>query len=212
MSTRPLHARMLYIGLRALIRLWLVPLFGFRFYGRDNIPREGAILICANHQSVMDPPVIGCVFNRRLSYLARRTLFGFAPVRWLIQTLDAIPIERDGMGMAGLKESLRRLKRGEAVLIFPEGTRSHDGELAPLKPGFCVLARRSEVWLLPVAVDGTYQAWPRSAQVPRLTKIAVVIGEPLSPHLIQSLDDRSLVKEVEQRIRDAHAKPVSCTK
>ena len=144
MSTRSLPARMYYDAFRFIIRLALVPIFGFRCFGRHKVPRDGAILVCANHQSVLDPPVIGCVFDRRLNYLARRTLFRFAPFRWLIRSLDAIPIERDGMGMAGLKESLRRLKRGEGVIIFPEGTRSHDGEVAPLKPGFCVLARRVE--------------------------------------------------------------------
>lgn len=206
MSTRPLPARVFYNVLKFLIRLVLVTIFGFRCQGRRNVPREGALLVCANHQSVLDPPVIGSVFDRRLNYLARRTLFRFPPFRWLFQTLDAIPIERDGMGMAGLKESLRRLKRGEAVLIFPEGTRTHDGEVGSLKPGFCVLARRSEVTVLPVAVDGAYQAWPRTARTPRRTPIAVVIEEPLLPETVQALDDRHLVEEVERRIRRAHAR------
>ena len=77
-----------------------------------------------------------------MNYLARQTLFHFPPLGWLISTLDAIPIDRDGLGLTGIKESLRRLKRGEMVLIFPEGRRSSDGEIATFRPGFTVLAAR----------------------------------------------------------------------
>ena len=73
-----------------------------------------------------------------MNYLARESLFKFAPFRWLIRSLDAIPLDRDGIGIAGLKESLRRLKRGEMVLIFPEGRRTSDGKIASFRPGFTV--------------------------------------------------------------------------
>ena len=102
-----------------------------------------------------------------MNYLARETLFRFAPLGWLIHSLDAIPIDRDGLGLNGIKESLRRLKRGEMVLIFPEGTRTRDGEMAPFRPGFTVLAARSKAWILPVAIEGAFDAWPRSRKLPR---------------------------------------------
>src|SRR5690606_31019997 len=105
--------------------------------------------------------------SRRLNYLARQTLFDHKFFSKLINSLDAIPIDRDGFGIAGLKETMRRLKREEMVLIFPEGTRTRDGEIAPLRPGFYTLAKRCPVALLPVAVDGAFQSWPRGQKLPR---------------------------------------------
>ena len=122
------------------IPAWLIYLtgilaYGVRYSGRANIPKTGAVLVVSNHQSHLDPTLVGAGCDRRMNYLARETLFHFAPLRWLIRSLDAIPIDRDGLGLNGIKESLRRLKRGEMVLIFPEGTRTRDGDVAPFRPG-----------------------------------------------------------------------------
>jgi 1-acyl-sn-glycerol-3-phosphate acyltransferase len=178
--------------------------FGLRVAGREHWPAEGGGLVCANHQSMFDPPLVGLTCDRRMNYLARDTLFRVPGLSQLIAFLDAIPIDREGGGLAGLKETLRRLKAGELVLIFPEGTRTHDGEVAPLKPGFIAVARRSRVPLVPVGIDGAYQAWPRSAKLPKLGRIAVVIGEPIGPQLIAELADDDLLAELEQRILNCH--------
>ena len=100
-------------------------------------------------------------------------------MRWFLELNDALPIDLDSMGMAGIKESLKRLKRGEMLVLFPEGTRSDNGELLPFKPGFDLLARRSKSRMLPIALDGCYQAFPRDAMLPRLGEIQVVIGKPI---------------------------------
>ena len=131
-------------------------------------------------------------------------MFDFAPLRLLIQSLDAIPIDREGLGLSGLKETLRRVKRGELVLIFPEGTRSPDGEVAPLKPGFSALAKRAKVPLVPVGIDGAYQAWPRNQMLPWVGTIHVHIGEPIPVEQAQAADERELVAEVQRRIRHCH--------
>ncbi len=205
MAERSLAQRLVYRGLRMVTRLTLVTVFAVRYKGRENIPDQGGGLICANHQSFFDPPLIGSGFNRRLNYLARKTLFRFSPFRWLIEFFDAIPIDREGSGLSGLKETLRRLKRGEFVLIFPEGTRSHDGQVSPLKPGFVAMARRSRVPLLPVGLDGAYDAWPRRVRFPRRARIHVCVGPPLEPEMVASLSDAQLVAELERRIRACHA-------
>ncbi len=140
--------------------------------------------------------LIGLACDRRLNYLARQTLFRHAPFRWLIQWYDAIPIERDGLGLSGLKETLRRLRRGEMVLIFPEGTRSPDGSLRPLKPGFCVLARRAKVPLVPVVIVGAHRAWPRSQRWPRPAKIWIQFGPPILPAELDSLSDAALIERL----------------
>src|SRR4030095_11233997 len=99
-------------------------------------------------------------------------------------------------------ETLRRLKRGDMVLIFPEGTRTCDGELQPLKPGFCAVARRSKAPLVPVAPDGAYDAWPRTSPLPRGGRLAVVIGEPISAAEIARLGDEELVAELARRMEE----------
>jgi 1-acyl-sn-glycerol-3-phosphate acyltransferase len=161
--------------------------------------------VLSNHQSHFDPVLIGLACDRRLNYLARKTLFGFAPFRWLIESLDAIPIDREGLGLEGLKETLRRLKRGEMVLIFPEGTRTRDGEVAPFKPGFSALAKRTDAWLVPVAIDGAFDAWPRRRLLPGLATIHIQFGEPIAGSEARQWDERELVAEIERRIRACHA-------
>jgi 1-acyl-sn-glycerol-3-phosphate acyltransferase len=155
---------------------------------------------------MFDPPLVGLTCPRRLNYLARDTLFKVPILAPLIKFLDAIPIDREGGGLAGLKETLRRLKAGELVLIFPEGTRTRDGNVAPLKPGLIAVARRSGVPLIPVGIDGAYQAWPRTARFPRLGRVAIVIGEPIAASQVQDLSDDALLALLQGRIADCHAR------
>ena len=205
MAERPLWKRLLYSLLQHLLQLVGVVGYGIRHAGRENIPASGGVLVVSNHQSHFDPPFVGMGVPRRMNYLARDTLFGFAPFGWLIHSLDAIPIDREGLGLQGIKESLRRLKRGEMVLIFPEGTRSRDGEIAPFKPGFTVLALRSGASILPAAIDGAYAAWPRGQKFPGLGVIRVRYGRPLLPEEIEGREDRELAAEVERRVRECQA-------
>jgi 1-acyl-sn-glycerol-3-phosphate acyltransferase len=204
MSHRPLVKHMGYVALRVVCRLLGVTLFGMRCEGRYKMPKHGPVLVCANHQSYFDPVIVGLTFNRRLNYLARKSLFRATLFRWLIEFLDAIPIDREGLSMSGLKECLRRLRQGEMVLIFPEGTRTRDGTVGPLQSGFITLARRGRVALLPVGIDGAYDAWPRVARFPRLTRIHVCVGDPLSSDDIERLDDERLVAEISRRIQNCH--------
>jgi 1-acyl-sn-glycerol-3-phosphate acyltransferase len=183
--------------------------FRTQFYGDEHVPREGPVLICANHQSFLDPVLIGMASPRRLHYLARESLFKFAPFRWLIQCYNAIPIQREGLGIGGLKETLKRLKSGEAVLIFPEGTRTQDGQVQSLKPGFCSVARRAEVTLVPAGIDGAFDAWPRNRRFPMFSRITVQFGRPFRPSDYAQMSDDDLVAGLRQRIVDclttAHA-------
>ncbi len=188
---------------RYLCRFGTAWYWRIRSSGAENLPLQGGMLVLANHQSVLDPVMIGVCTQRQLTYLARKTLFR-GPGRWLIESLNAIPIDRDGFGLSGVKETLRRLKREEAVLIFPEGTRTRDGDVQRLLPGFVALARRGKVPLLPVALDGAYHSWPREQKLPRKAVVQVEFGQPIPPEQLKNYSDEELRAEVERRIRELH--------
>jgi 1-acyl-sn-glycerol-3-phosphate acyltransferase len=204
MAQRSLAKRIWYDFLRVLCRVLGVAVFRIRVFGRAHVPASGGVLVVSNHQSHLDPILVGLVFDRRLNYVARDTLFGFAPFRWLIYSLDAIPIDREGIGLGGLKESLRRLKAGEMLLIFPEGTRTRTGAVGQLKPGFLALARRAKVPLLPIGLDGAFDSWPKRNFGPQPAVIHICVGKPLSPGEMSRLDDETLLAEVDGRIRECH--------
>lgn len=204
-APRTLAQHLGYDAFRIFARLCGSLCFGLRVEGRHWYPERGGALICANHQSFFDPVLVGLTCDRRLNYLARESLFHIPGFKQAIEFLDAIPIDREGLGLTGIKETLKRLKRGELVLIFPEGTRTRDGEVAPLKPGFASVARRSKAALVPVGIDGAFQAWPRTSPLPRPARIQVVIGEPIDAALVADMPDAELVAELERRIRACHA-------
>ena len=113
----------------------------FRATGRENIPVTGPALLVSNHQSYIDPWLIGQAATRRLRYLARHNLFHNAMFARLIRCYGAVPIDR-GFGKEGLQTVFKELADGQAVVIFAEGERTHTGEVQPLKPGISLLMKR----------------------------------------------------------------------
>jgi 1-acyl-sn-glycerol-3-phosphate acyltransferase len=204
-ANRSLPNRFWQAFLKFVCRLAAVAVLKIRVFDRQCMPDSGGGLVLANHQSNIDPVLIGLSCDRRLNYVARTTLFHSPWFRLMVAALDAIPIDREGGGLGGLKETLKRIKRGEYVLLFPEGTRTPDGEVHAMKPGFCAIARRAGVPLVPVALDGAFDAWPRQRTLPRPEVVHVRWGQPIWPAEIEALDDEALVAEVERRIRECHA-------
>ncbi|MGL4943963.1 MAG: lysophospholipid acyltransferase family protein [Thermoguttaceae bacterium] len=199
--------RLAYEVARFPVVLFFLVLYGVRFWGRENVPKSGPMLVVSNHQSHFDPPLIAAaILNRPLNFLARKTLFRFKPFAWLINLLDAIPLDQEGIGYAGIKESLRRLKRGEALLIFPEGSRTFTGEIGAFKSGFLTLAVRSRATILPTAIAGCFEAWPRTQRLPHLHgSIRVALGTPIPYEEYVSLTETELHSRVESQIRELYA-------
>lgn len=185
--------------------LWVIMQICFRVwhYGRKNVPWKGATLLVANHQSFLDPVAVGIGVWRRMNYLARKTLFKFKPFGWMINSLDAIPLDQEGIGFAGIKETLRRLKNEEAVLIFPEGSRCPDGKIEPFLEGYITLAFRSKATIVPVAVVGAFDVFPRGQKYPNFFKrpICIEYGTPILFEEYESLSEQEVHKMVEDRIR-----------
>lgn len=197
--TRSWHARWFYRASHVVASVVFSILFRLRIEGRNHVP-SGGMLLCSNHQSHLDPVLVGLSCPDPITFLARADLF-VGPFATLIRYMGAIPINREGMGLAGVKRTLERLKRGEKVLIFPEGTRTPNGQMQPLKGGFSVIARRAKVPMLPIAIAGAYQAWPRKRWFPLPHSIQVVVGEALSVEEISGLSDDQVTVLLEERLR-----------
>jgi 1-acyl-sn-glycerol-3-phosphate acyltransferase len=207
-SSRNPHSvfqRLWYRLCQFTLKILGVVVYHVRYWGVKNIPRKGGVLVVANHQSFFDPLLVGTGCPRPVSYVARESLFRFKPFGWFISSVNAFPIDREGIGLGGIKEALKRLKRGEMVLIFPEGTRTRDGEIGRFRPGFTTLAVRSKSAILPVAIEGAYLCWPKSQLLPGLGHIRVRYGQPILPEEFAHLDERELLQLVESRIRQCYA-------
>ncbi len=167
---------------------------------RQLLPAEGAAIVCSNHQSFLDPFYVGLACERRVNFLARESLFRWKPFARVLEWYDTIPIQREGFGLSGMRETLRRLRRGELMMIYPEGTRTSDGQLGPLKPGICTLARRARVPLVPVAIAGGFEVWPRHRRLPRWGRVAIQFGRPIAVAQMQQMSDEELLAELRQRM------------
>ena len=174
-------ARMIWYRLvQYLIATLAAALLRWRATGGRNVPESGGVLLVSNHLSYLDVIFLGIPLRRPLNYVARSTLF--VPVlAFLMRSVGGFPIQREGMGASGIKETLRRLRAGGIVTLFPEGTRSLDGELGPLKPGIAVLVSRAGVPVVPVGLAGTSEMWPRSAGFLSLTRSESIMVDRFSP-------------------------------
>jgi 1-acyl-sn-glycerol-3-phosphate acyltransferase len=178
---------------------------GIRASGRRNIPGTGGVLLISNHLSHLDVFVLGIPLQRPLNYVARSTLF-FPPLGALIRSVGGFPIQREGMGAQGLKETLRRLRAGGIVTLFPEGTRSRTGDIGPLKPGIAVLAQRARVPIIPAAVAGTFEVLSRGRSLPRRHPIWIHFGPPIEPAQIAELTGEDVTQLIRERMLESQAR------
>lgn len=151
--------------------------------GLDNLPRDGAFLIAANHASHLDPPMIGSQVPRQMSFFARKTLWNSRAFSWWLDGVGTIPVDRDGgQDVSALKRVLRALGEGRVMILFPEGTRSLDGNLQPPKPGVGFIVCKTQVPVVPARIFGSFTAFGKGARFPRLgTPLTVVFGHPIAP-------------------------------
>lgn len=141
-----------------ITRLILRLLFRIRADGIENIPGEGGVIIASNHASFADPPSLGCVIPREISYFAKKELFRVPVVGPFIAWANGVPVDREGDSARALKDIIRRLKDGWAVLVFPEGTRTKTGEFGEPKSGAGMAAVMAGVPVVPCWIEGSYRA------------------------------------------------------
>jgi 1-acyl-sn-glycerol-3-phosphate acyltransferase len=176
----------------------------WRASGHRNVPASGGTLLVCNHLSFLDVFFLAFPLGRPLNYVARSTLF--VPLLGpLMRSVGGFPIQREGLGASGMKETLRRLRAGGIVVLFPEGTRSRDGQLGSLKPGIAALAARVGVPVVPAAVAGLFDVWPRTRLLPVPNPVRIHYGRPILPHELKGLDHDSITALIGARMRECHA-------
>ena len=173
----------------------------FRVYGRENVPTEGPVILASNHQSYLDPVYCGVGVRRHLVYVARDTLFRYRLFAFLIHSLNAIPVARDKADIAAMRAIIARLQGGAAVCLYPEGTRTRDGRIIPVKAGFGLLCRRAKAVVVPVLIDGGFETWPRHNRFFRPGAINVQFGTPLSPAQIDTMTNEELADQLTHTLR-----------
>jgi 1-acyl-sn-glycerol-3-phosphate acyltransferase len=181
-------------------------LFRVEARGTEHVPAHGALLLVANHSSLLDPPLVGGMAPRPLTFLAKAELFDVPGFGALIRRLNARPLRREGADPSALRAAQRVLQDGGALLVFPEGTRGEEGVLRPAKPGAALLAMQTGVPVVPVYVSGSGRAWPRGRRLPRPAKVRVTFGAPLSFARATGADRKAQYEEASRQMMAAIAR------
>jgi len=145
----------------------------------DRVPPRGAAVLAANHASYLDPPLIGAALPRRLHYLARASLFRHPLAAAILRGVNCVPVDRERGGAGGLKAILQKLREGNAILLFPEGTRTPDGQLHEGEAGIGLLVAKCGCPVVPIGIRGMYEAYGRHRRFPQPGRVVIQFGAPL---------------------------------
>lgn len=157
-----------YRSLRLFFRGMFKVLYRAEIIGAGNVPGEGAVILCSNHTSNLDPPLVGSFLDRRLNFMAKAELFRIPGFGWIIKQLGAFPVKRGGVSKESIKLALKILREGGMLTIFPEGSRSNAGGMG--KKGAASLALKSGAAVVPAAIIGRYKLFRR---------MSVIYGQPV---------------------------------
>jgi 1-acyl-sn-glycerol-3-phosphate acyltransferase len=166
-----------------ILLILFIVIYRARFFNTRNVPDAGGLLVIANHQSHLDPPLVGVALRRRnMAAIAREGLFRVPVLGWWLRMVGCIAIKEAGGDAAAMRAGIEQLKRGRLIVIFPEGSRSPEGTIQEFKRGVWLLMMRSGVPVLPAAVEGCYDAWPRRRKLPHVfgQRVGVSFGSPIA--------------------------------
>ena len=184
--------------------------FNYRVIHPERMIESGSVIFAVNHQSYFDPPLAGICSRRAVYYLARKTLFKIPLLGRLLPDFNVIPVDLGGNDMSALKTTIRLLRGGNGVVLFPEGTRSVDGSLRKGQSGIGLIIAKTKAPVLPMRVFGAHEAFPKNSKKIQLGQITMVIGEPIyfSEQDLTPVDgdDRALYQHLSDRVMSAIGK------
>jgi len=180
-------------------------LFSFRVQHQERMIEHGPAILAMNHQSFVDPPLAGICCERELHTLARRSLFDWPIAGTFMRNVNVIPVDRDGGDASSLKVLIRVLRQGGATLMFPEGTRTKDGNLQPAKSGIGLLVAKTLAPVVPMRIFGAFEAMPRTGNKFQAIPIVIGIGEPLRFTEADLEGGREVYQRLSDRVMEAIA-------
>jgi 1-acyl-sn-glycerol-3-phosphate acyltransferase len=189
----------------AFYRCLFATYFRWRVCNPERVPLHGPVILASNHVSFLDPPLVGAGLTRDINYLARKSLFRYPVLGWALRTVNAVPVDRDGGGAAGLRAIMDRLHGGGGIILFAEGTRSLDGKLQPARSGIGLTVIKSDAPVVPVRVFGTFEAWGREHRFPRPRQLTVKYGRPMMFVELRTESktcSKARLKEIYQEVAD----------
>ncbi len=186
---------------------FLIDAFGkLKSHGNENIPRQGGVLLLSNHVSYLDPFIIAAIGIRDIHFMTRHNVFQIPVLSRLLTALNAYPVRRGSADRAALKHTFSLLKAGNAVLIFPEGTRSVDGDLGEARDGVSFIIHNSNVPAIPLFIKGAERMMPRDSKFIHPAKLSVTVGLPIDFTEVQKIEDkRELYRCMGEQIMQAIA-------
>jgi 1-acyl-sn-glycerol-3-phosphate acyltransferase len=167
-------------SLQIIARVGTTLCFDLKTEGLENVPKSGGVLLVANHQSYLDPVLVAVRLYRPVSFLAKSELFENPFLAGLIRLLKAFPVRQGEGDVGAVKEVIRRLGEGYALNIYPEGTRTITGDIEPLEKGIALVIRRANVPVVPVAIHGSFEAWPKGSAIFHPHPIRLKYGKPMN--------------------------------
>jgi len=180
--------------------------YKLKIYGIENLPKSGGFILTSNHQSHLDPPLVGsCIFPKQLKYTARDTLFKNPIAGFVLDSWGAFKLKRGTIDRGAWEQFKNYAQNGYGVVFFPEGTRSEDGEIHDGKPGTGMLIYMAKVPVVPVYVHNTYLAFPKQKKFPRLfgVRISVTFGKPIYfDEYFTKEPNKELYAEITKKIMD----------
>ncbi|MEN6386812.1 MAG: lysophospholipid acyltransferase family protein [Phycisphaerales bacterium] len=183
-------------------RFFCMLFFKIRFFGVENVPKKGGFILLCNHQCWLDPMFVVVPVNRQCVFAARDSLFRVPVVGWIFKVYNCIPIKRNQADIGAIRECIEKLKNNCGLVLYPEGTRTRDGKIAKLKPGFTLLAKRANAPIIPVVIDGAFECWPRNKSFPSIDgKIYIQYGEQIDPEKIASESDKEFMSDLTEKMR-----------
>lgn len=187
-----------------LIRVFFLILYRYRVYGADSVVPGGAI-IAPNHTSYLDPPLLSIAWPEETHYLARASLFDSRTLRFLLTRLHTHPVHGSAQDIASFKIICQLLNEGKKVVVFPEGKRSEDGQLQPVKTGVAMLALRTRCPIIPAYINGTFEAWPKHQRWPKpwTGRIACVFGQPILIEPYLGLEKKQAQEALTKRLEES---------
>lgn len=159
-----------------MAKLAYILYFRRRVFNAERVPKQGPVILASTHASFLDPPAVGTAVYRPCNYLARASLFKNPLFGWFLGALGSVPVDRDGGSASGLRTILDQLAQGYPVILFPEGTRSPDGQLQKGRTGIGLMVLKSGAPVVPVRLFGTFEAWGRQVRFPRPRRFDIKFG------------------------------------